>query len=81
MGWGAASSTVAVRGAYGMDVLGRVPSGRRQVAWAELGKDMDCSWHVGVRCPGAVCQGRTMLLGPTIELAHRVCSMGALSLH
>ena len=47
-----------------MDVLGRVPSGRRQVAWAELGKDMDCSWHVGVRRPGESARAVTMLCVP-----------------
>ena len=32
-----------------MAMLGRVPSGHRQVAGAELCQDLDCSWHVGVR--------------------------------
>ena len=42
MGRGAASSTAAVRGADEMAVLGRVPSGQRQVAQAELCQDLEC---------------------------------------
>ena len=34
-----------------MAVVGRVPSGRRQVAQAEPGQDLGCSRHVGVRHP------------------------------
>ena len=34
-----------------MGVHGRVPSGQRQVAQAELCQDLDCCWHVGVRHP------------------------------
>ena len=79
MGWGAASSTATVRGAGGMAVLGRVPSGRRQVAQAELSQDLECHPARLQRTP-AVCQPSCrQRCVPSNVVGNRIFTLVALS--
>ena len=79
MGWGAASSTATVRGAGGMAVLGRVPSGRRQVAQAELRQDLECHLARLRRTPAVSELEQTTLPWLVMDVSEGAKRLGALA--
>ena len=79
MGRGAAGSTAAVRGAGGVAVLGRVPSGQRQVAQAELCQDLECHPARLRRTPAACQPSCRQRCVPSNVVGHRIFTLAALS--